>query len=246
MRRIILGISFFFIIASVFVIGLALHNPDSPTISTPTAPQIISESAAPQAAAPVASASAPPSTETTAKGAINKTIELLMQRQDANVSEITQLKSMIAQLEQELKNRDVPKKDPKPQAPDWQGETLLVLGAGVFHSGQVEPSQGGRESLNGIVAVLKERSRNTVAVEGHSDSYSVESDSTLAAEENRSISIQRAQAVARVLEQQGIPADKIVVRGYGDTRPVASNSTLQGRSQNRRVEIKLIPSLERQ
>lgn len=82
-------------------------------------------------------------------------------------------------------------------------------------------------------------------VEGHSDSSATTSNSAVVFEANKRISLLRAQAVARILERKGISADRIVIRGYGDTRPLASNATAEGRSRNRRAEIKLIPSLQK-
>ena len=135
---------------------------------------------------------------------------------------------------------------PKPQDPDGKAETLLVLGTEVFAPGQVTLSERARTSVGDIVPILKERSGARVSVEGHSDTYSVRSNAAQAAEEHQIFSVRRARAVARFLEQQGIAADRIVVRGYGATRPVASNATQNGRAQNRRVEIKLVPSLQEQ
>ncbi|HWK55698.1 MAG TPA: OmpA family protein [Parapedobacter sp.] len=58
------------------------------------------------------------------------------------------------------------------------------------------------------------------------------------AEYNMELSIDRANAVKLYLVNSGIPADNLTVKGYGATRPTASNDTETGRAQNRRVEIK--------
>jgi len=51
------------------------------------------------------------------------------------------------------------------------------------------------------------------------------------------LSTRRAAAVVTFLVSQGVPAANISAKGFGDTRPVASNDTPQGRAQNRRIEI---------
>jgi outer membrane protein OmpA-like peptidoglycan-associated protein len=64
-------------------------------------------------------------------------------------------------------------------------------------------------------------------------------DSTGTAEHNRQLSERRAQAVARYLREHGLNAQKLDVRGYGESNPIASNATAAGRAKNRRVDITL-------
>jgi OOP family OmpA-OmpF porin len=54
------------------------------------------------------------------------------------------------------------------------------------------------------------------------------------------LSTRRAAAVRAYLVRQGVGADRLVARGYGETRPIADNATAEGRSRNRRVELKQI------
>jgi outer membrane protein OmpA-like peptidoglycan-associated protein len=77
--------------------------------------------------------------------------------------------------------------------------------------------------------VLK-RSMRPILIEGHTDN-----DGSLAY--NQELSKARAEAVARALIANGVPAERITTRGMAWTRPIASNDTPQGRAQNRRVEI---------
>jgi OOP family OmpA-OmpF porin len=68
-------------------------------------------------------------------------------------------------------------------------------------------------------------------VEGHTDDVGSE-------EYNRELSRERAQSVHRYLLGQGVPPERLdAVVGYGESRPVASNDTSEGRQRNRRVEI---------
>ena len=59
---------------------------------------------------------------------------------------------------------------------------------------------------------------------------------------NQELSKERAAAVAGYLKAHGIPADRIVARGFGATNFVASNATHSGREQNRRIELVLRPA----
>jgi outer membrane protein OmpA-like peptidoglycan-associated protein len=56
------------------------------------------------------------------------------------------------------------------------------------------------------------------------------------------LSFLRAKAVGDMLIKNGISSERISVIGYGDTRPIASNETYEGRVKNRRVEVKLLPA----
>jgi outer membrane protein OmpA-like peptidoglycan-associated protein len=55
---------------------------------------------------------------------------------------------------------------------------------------------------------------------------------------NQRISQQRADAVRRFLIEKGVSSDSLVAKGYGDSNPIASNDTEDGRFKNRRIEYK--------
>ncbi len=63
-------------------------------------------------------------------------------------------------------------------------------------------------------------------------------------DDNRTLSLSRAKLIAGLIEEQGVSTGQITVIGYGATRPLASNITGEGRAENRRVEIRLIPPAE--
>ncbi|TIV82150.1 MAG: OmpA family protein [Mesorhizobium sp.] len=88
--------------------------------------------------------------------------------------------------------------------------------------------------LNSVALVLNKFRQTTVDVFGHTDS-------TGGDEHNFDLSQRRALAVANYLSGQGVDSRRFAVTGFGETRPVASNATAQGRAQNRRVEIQLSP-----
>lgn len=85
--------------------------------------------------------------------------------------------------------------------------------------------------LDGISREMRKDTNAEFVIHGHA---SIEG----TAEYNMELSIDRANAVKLYLVNSGIPADNLTVKGYGATRPTASNDTEAGRAQNRRVEIK--------
>lgn len=87
-----------------------------------------------------------------------------------------------------------------------------------------------KDEIEEAVKFLKDNSTFTATVEGHTDS-------TGTFTYNQALSERRAKAVATTLEQEGISPLRIEERGFGETIPVASNETKEGRAQNRRVDI---------
>jgi len=84
--------------------------------------------------------------------------------------------------------------------------------------------------LDRVVQRLKEIPEVRVAVEGHTDS-------TGSASHNQALSEARATTVRDYFVAKGIAAERLIARGYGGTKPVATNDTPEGRALNRRVEL---------
>jgi outer membrane protein OmpA-like peptidoglycan-associated protein len=87
-----------------------------------------------------------------------------------------------------------------------------------------------RDTLREFAGVLARYPEQSVSVAGHTDS--VGSDSY-----NQRLSEQRAAAVKDFLVAQGVPRNRVAAYGYGETRPIASNQTAEGRQLNRRVQV---------
>lgn len=111
----------------------------------------------------------------------------------------------------------------------------------LFDSGRARLREEGEQALTEIVAVLNSIPNRQFQVGGHTDNIPMRS-SRFAS--NWELSSQRAVNVARFMIEQGLSAERISAAGYADTQPVASNETPEGRAQNRRIEIILLPNLD--
>ena len=102
----------------------------------------------------------------------------------------------------------------------------------LFNSSRSSFKSGSTDKLDGIVGIMKEFSKATFLIEGHTDS-------TGSVSLNEKLSAKRAAAVKDYLVQNGIDASRLESKGFGESNPVDSNKTRDGRANNRRVEIKV-------
>lgn len=91
-----------------------------------------------------------------------------------------------------------------------------------------------RDTLDRVAQSMVQYPNSLIDVYGHTDSTGSDT-------YNQTLSERRAQAVASYLSSRGVAAARIRSQGFGETQPVASNATEEGRSANRRVEIKIVP-----
>jgi len=96
-----------------------------------------------------------------------------------------------------------------------------------------------RPTLDDISNSLKQYPNSLIDVYGHTDS-------TGSDEYNQALSERRASTVANYLVMRGVSATRVRSQGFGETMPVASNETMEGRARNRRVEIKIMPISQEQ
>jgi flagellar motor protein MotB len=116
----------------------------------------------------------------------------------------------------------------------------------AFDSGSVELRPEGRALLEDLARQIAETEFAVVWVRGHTDGLPVRRAETLERfpHGNLQISAERALEVAATLVAAGLPREAVMVAGFGPTRPIADNTTEEGRRANRRVEIFVLEESE--
>ena len=116
------------------------------------------------------------------------------------------------------------------------GDNLILNMPGnvTFKTASADLNSSFFKVLDSVALVLKEFDKTLIDVEGHTDSDGSD-------EYNQQLSMQRANSVGNYLQSQGVNSQRIVALGAGESRPIASNATADGKQQNRRVELKLQP-----
>lgn len=102
-----------------------------------------------------------------------------------------------------------------------------------FDTGKSSLRAESYKALNDLVEVLKLKPMMVIEIAGHTDSVG-------SPESNLKLSNNRANSVRSYLVSHGIAAERVTAQGYGDTQPVASNDTEEGRQQNRRTVVRII------
>jgi outer membrane protein OmpA-like peptidoglycan-associated protein len=115
-----------------------------------------------------------------------------------------------------------------------RGTVITIPGSVLFATNQTVLLPAAQAKLSQVADSLKDQPDNKIIVEGHTDSQGTEAS-------NMDLSQRRAQSVRDFLVSKGVPTDKITAQGIGMDRPVADNSSVEGRAQNRRVEIIVQP-----
>jgi len=118
---------------------------------------------------------------------------------------------------------------------ETRGIVITLSGGVLFASSKSELLPGAQLKLNSVAEALTQQDPDSkMVVEGHTDSQGGVS-------YNQELSQRWAQAVRDYLVSRGIAADRITSQGFGPTRPVADNTSAEGRANNRRVEIVVEP-----
>lgn len=116
------------------------------------------------------------------------------------------------------------------QATQTERGMVLTLGDVLFDTAQADLKPGAAMTLDRLAQFLQENAETRVLIEGYTDSRG-------SAEYNQDLSRRRAQAVSVALESRGTANNRVNIAGRGESLPVASNDTSEGRQRNRRVEI---------
>ena len=114
-------------------------------------------------------------------------------------------------------------------------EIILRMPSGItFDVDRYDVKPQFQSTLNEVAQTLAQYQQTYIDVLGHTDSTGSDA-------YNQSLSERRARSVADYLAARGVAPQRMATRGFGETQPIADNSTEYGRAQNRRVEIKVVP-----
>ena len=112
---------------------------------------------------------------------------------------------------------------------------ITLSGSVLFASNHAELLPSAQLKLNDVaLALTRQDAESKIVVEGHTDSQGQPA-------YNMDLSQRRAQSVRDYLVSRGIAADRVTAQGFGLTRPIADNTSPEGRANNRRVEIVVQP-----
>lgn len=114
--------------------------------------------------------------------------------------------------------------------------TFQVSGDLLFDSGKADLLQRGYDTVEkAAMAIRKRYPDSVIIIAGHTDDQKLAK--TAKFKDNQALSLARAQSVMDYLVKNGMDPTKLSVVGYGETKPIASNLTPEGRAKNRRVEL---------
>ena len=122
---------------------------------------------------------------------------------------------------------------PAPEVVRPAAHTKIILEGTNFDFNKASLRPAGKLKLDENVKTLTQYSDINVEITGHTDSIGTE-------KYNQKLSEKRAETVKNYMESKGIAASRMTTKGYGESKPIASNKTAAGRAENRRVEIEIL------
>jgi chemotaxis protein MotB len=123
-----------------------------------------------------------------------------------------------------------------------RGRMVVELSENIlFDSGKADLKKEGQTALTQVAGVLASIPDRDFQIAGHTDNIPIKS---ARFPSNWELSTARAVTVARFLAAQGVPSNRLSAAGYAESQPTATNDTPEGRAQNRRIEIVLMPNLD--
>jgi outer membrane protein OmpA-like peptidoglycan-associated protein len=158
---------------------------------------------------------------------LTQTQQALQERQQqvqAGQQKLQEVQASAAQAEQELRDMQALREE--------RGRMVISLSGVLFESGKAELNPLAQTRLDLVANALAAYPDREIMIEGYTDAQGDE-------EKNRALSEARAIAVREYLESRGVPAQQLRAEGRGESSPIASNDTPEGRANNRRVEIVL-------
>jgi len=162
----------------------------------------------------------------------------LNQLQEEKETELSELEKAKLLLEEKLK-QEIDDKSVRLEMAE-KGLAIIFLTEVLFDSGKTDIKQEAFPPLDKIAGVLKDNVEDrNIGIEGHTDNEPIKHSKW---KSNWELSTSRATSVLHYLvDIKGINPKRVAAIGYGEYRPVASNDTVEGKKQNRRVEIVILP-----
>jgi chemotaxis protein MotB len=121
------------------------------------------------------------------------------------------------------------------------GRMVVVLATDIlFASGSASLSKEGRTAIGEVAQVLRTIPQRAFQVEGHTDTVRI---ATAQYPSNWELAAARAITVLKTMVEGGLAPDRVSAASFGETRPVATNETQDGKALNRRIEIIIVPDL---
>lgn len=171
----------------------------------------------------------------------NRELKLLVEQERvAREARVAELKStyddLVGLMEAEIKRGEV-------TISELQGQlTVNMVDRILFDSGKADIKPGGLEVLRRVGGILKGAADKNIQVEGHTDNVAISPRLKETFPSNWELSTTRATTVLRFLQDSaGIDGSRLSATGFGQYHPQADNATPEGRSQNRRIQIVLVP-----
>lgn len=180
-------------------------------------------------------------------------LELLQRERGAEFQRLQQRLQSLAAIEREVRQRNAIYEevigrfrslieDGRLSVAIDRGRMVIQLPQDIlFESGSATLGSDGRATLGEVAEVLADIDDRSFQVEGHTDDVPI---ATARFPSNWELSTARALSVVRLLVDRGVTPSTLSGSGYGEYRPVADNETPEGRRQNRRIEIVMLPNLD--
>jgi len=128
---------------------------------------------------------------------------------------------------------EVPPPPPPAPRPTPQPQRKIILRGVNFDFDKASIRRDAADTLDEAANILRDEPDVDVSVDGHTDDVGTDA-------YNQRLSERRAKSVVVYLAQHGVSASRLHAQGFGESRPVATNATDDGRAQNRRVELNII------
>jgi len=166
---------------------------------------------------------------------MNKTLEDLQRAQEAAEKRAKAFRDLVAKFKAMVDAG-------KLQVEVRNGLMIVKLPDNIlFDPGKIDLKKEGQEAIAQVTSILNGIEGRKFQVAGHTDNKPIKSGKF---RDNWELSTQRALVVVDLMIKSGMDAKRLSAAGYADVLPVAPNDTDDGRKQNRRIEIVLVPNLE--